>query len=226
MKTQYREVIYLIGDSEEKRKALRSEQPGVARAHNDEVVDICRMEGRDYYVIGTHPFGGFTVGQYVRYERSLLGSSPAENKEIKRTLSRLGARISLNKRIKSLDFLDRRLAALAGRITPETRTLAIDLDGVPYSRHLKSKLHRITRRLSRWFEVWVSVTDSRFAGNRAAIAEMRKGSLIALSRNTFRSRPLSRRILLARLRRCFTQPAEPLEKGKIIEVRRDISMLR
>lgn len=218
MKKHYREVIYLLGDSEEKHRAMHGDLPGVARARGAEITSVCRMEGRDYYVVGEHPFGGFTAMQYVRYERSLIDRPAPGKAEIKALLRKLGAMINVNKRMRALSFLDRRLVALAARITPETRTLVIDLDGVPYSRALRSSLRRAAKRLSRDYEVWISVTDCRFTDKRASVAEMKKGDIIALGRRIV-SRPLSRRLLLARLRRCFAPAEEPIEKGRITEVK-------
>ena len=110
------------------------------------------------------------------------------------------------------------MSSLSGSVTPETRTLVIDLDGVPYSRALRSSLRRAAKRLSRDYEVWISVTDCRFTDKRASVAEMKKGDIIALGRRIV-SRPLSRRLLLARLRRCFAPAEEPIEKGRITEVK-------
>lgn len=218
MRKHYREIIYLIGDSEEKRRTMYNDQPGIARARGDEIADICRIDGRDYYILGSHPFGEFTVNQYVRYERSLLGAASPSPGEIRKTLARLGARVRLTKRVKRLGYLERRLVTLAGRITPDTRTLAVELDGVPYSRRLMRRLRRVTRRLSRWFEIRISVTDSRFAETGETLAELHPGSIIALGKYRLRSRPLSRRLLLARLRRCFVSEKRPLEKGKVTEI--------
>ena len=225
-KKLFREVIYLTGDSDEKRRMLRGEMPGIARAMNDEVTDICRMNGRDYYIVGKHPFGSFTVAQYVRYQRALLSAAPPSAAEIRRLLASLGLRVRTGRRLGSLGYAERRLVALAGRINADTRTLVIDLDGVPYSRALRSSLRRYAARLRRSYEVWISVTDSRLADRKASLAEMRPGSIIALSRNTFLSRPLSRRLLLARLRRCFAPPSDPLEKGRVIEVRTEVTSPR
>lgn len=221
MKTQPKEVIYLIGDCDEKRRVAAGDRPGIARARGDEIVSICRMEGRDYYVIGEHPFGGFTVLQYVRYQRSLLDPHPTPASEVRSLLHATGARVPLGRRVSRLGYLERRLVSLAARLTPETRTLIIELDGIPYSRRLRSALRRAAARLRKKYEVWISVTDSRFADRSASVAEYKAGSLISLSASAFRSRPLARRLLIARLRRCFAEPSRPLERGRIIEVSRD-----
>lgn len=219
MKKECRDVIYLVGDGAEKRRIFRGGLPGVARADSDEVTGICRMEGRDYYSVGRHPFGGFTVAQYVRYQRSLTDGRATDKRGVRAALGKLGLRVGQNRRLGSLGFVERRLVALAGRVDGNTRTLAIDLDGAPYSRRLRSALRRAVRRLRRDYEIWISVTDSRFAGPNATVARLGEGSIISMRRRDLYSRPLSRRILLARLRRCFV-PAPAIEKGTIVEVSR------
>ena len=221
MKKQCREVIYLIGDSDEKRRMMREELPGIARAMNDEVTDICRMNGKDYYVVGKHPFSGFTVAQYVRYRHALLSDKPLSAKQVRAAMRSVGLKVRSGRRLGSLGYMDRRLAARAGSVKEDTRTLVVDLDGVPYSRSLRSSVRRAAKRLKKTYEVWISVTDSRLADKNASLAEMRTGSVIALNRITFRCRPLSRRLLLARLRRCFAPPSDPLEKGRVIEVSKE-----
>ncbi len=216
MKTLCKNIIYLLGDSAEKRRVLRSAQ-NVARAHNDEVTDVCRIRGRDYYVVGTHPFADFTVLQYVRYERALIDAPRLSDEAIRQILRACGTKARLHARMGKLSFVDRRLVTLAARVTLQTVTVAINLDGVPFSRALRTRLHRAAAKLSRKYEVWISVTDSRFINKNSDVAEMRQGKLPTPKKTDCRSRTLARRILLARMRRCFAQP-EHLEKGKIVMV--------
>lgn len=190
---------------------------GVARAHNDEVTNICRIKGKDYYVVGTHPFADFTVLQYIRYERALIDAPRLSDAQIKKLLRTCGTKASLRSRLGKLSFVDRRLVTLAARITPQTVTVAIDLDGVPYSGFLRSRLHRAASKLSKKYEVWICVTDSRYIAKGCITANMRSDEPSVAKNNAYRSRPLARRILLARMRRCFAQP-EYLEKGKIVMV--------
>ncbi len=216
MKTLCRNIIYLIGDSAEKRRVIRSAQ-GVARAHNDEVTNVCRIKGKDYYVVGTHPFADFTVLQYIRYERALIDAPRLSDDDIKKLIRDCGAKAGLHSKIGKLSFVDRRLVTLAARITDQTATVAVNFDGVPFSRSLRSRLHRAAARLSKKYEVWISVTDSRYINKNSDVAEMRQGLLPTPKKNNYRSRPLARRILLARMRRCFAEP-DHLEKGKIVIV--------
>ena len=101
MKTLCRNIIYLIGDSAEKRRVIRSAQ-GVARAHNDEVTNVCRIKGKDYYVVGTHPFADFTVLQYIRYERALIDAPRLSDDDIKKLIRDCGAKAGLHSKIGKL----------------------------------------------------------------------------------------------------------------------------
>lgn len=213
-----REVLYLTGDAREKRKLMR-EASNLAKAGNEEVSVICRVAGRDYYVSGKHPFAAFDVYRYIRYERALLSPSPVTKKEARRLLARLGVRVSLRAGLGRLDVLTRRLVALSARILPDTATLAIDLDGAPYSRRLRRKLARAVRFLSRRYSVWVAVTDSRLIPAAARRAELRPGVLYTRARPVLRSRVVSRALLRKAFRACGAEGETPVvEKGRIVQV--------
>lgn len=211
----YREILYLSGDSSEKRKLMRSGGVNVARALNDEVSAVCRVKGKDYYVVGKHPFAAFSVYKYLRYERALLSPSPLSKKQARELLRRVGARVSLRRKLGRLSFVNRRLVALAARLTDKTTVLAVNLDGAPYSVRLRRQLRRATKRLSRSFGLWVAVTDSRLVPKNSRVVEIKPRSLYMRPESVFRSKTATRRTLLARF---AAQNAEPpvLENGKVI----------
>lgn len=215
MKNTDREVMYLVGDSAEKRRLMRSGGQGVARALNDEVSAVCRVTGRDYYVVGKHPFAAFTVWQYMRYERALLSATPLNKKEAAALLKKMGVRVSLRRRFGSLSYAERRLVTAASRITGRTSTVALNLDGAPYSRRLKKQLRRAVKRLRSSYALWIAVTDSRLVPRRAGVVEVKPNTLYSHEGRTYRSFVVTRSSLLARLRRCFAEPV-PVEAGKVV----------
>lgn len=215
MKRHYREITYLIGDSAEKRRMMRSCGKGVARALNDEVSAVCRVKGKDYYVVGKHPFGAFTVWQYLRYERALLSPSPITKKEAKALLKSVGVKTALWKKLGRLPFAERRLVQAAARMTSDTVTVAINLDGAPYSRALRASLRRATKRLGKKYAVWVAVTDSRLVPRFARTLEITPNTVYTSRKKKYRSSVVSRASLVSKLKACFADP-EPLEKGKVV----------
>ena len=93
MRKLLREVTYLVGNSAEKRRMLRTGGKCVARACPDEVSAVCRMGGKDYYVVGRHPFARFSVWEYMRYERALLSPSPLTKKQAREMLKGAGKEV-------------------------------------------------------------------------------------------------------------------------------------
>lgn len=210
-----REILYLTGDSAEKRRLLRSGGTNVARAMNDEVSVVCRVKGKDYYVVGKHPFAAFSVYKYLRYERALLSPSPLTKKQARSLLKRVGLRVGLRRKLGGLCFVKRRLVQLAARLTDKTAILAINLDGAPYSEKLRRRLRRAVRRLSRAFGLWIAVTDSRLVPRRGRAVEVKPKSVYARPDRVFRSKPTARRTLLARFAAEHADPPA-VEGSKIV----------
>lgn len=210
-----REILYLSGDSSEKRRLMRSGGANVARALNDEVSAVCRVKGKDYYVVGKHPFAAFSVYKYLRYERALLSPSPLSKKQARELLRRVGAHVSLRRKLGRLSYVKRRLVALAARLTDKTAIMAINLDGAPYSEKLRRQLRRATKKLSRSFGLWIAVTDSRLVPRKSRAVEIKPHSVYTRPESVFRSKTAGRRALLARF---AAEHAEPpvLESGKIV----------
>lgn len=212
MRKLLREVTYLVGNSAEKRRMLRTGGKCVARACPDEVSAVCRMGGKDYYVVGRHPFARFSVWEYMRYERALLSPSPLTKKQAREMLKGAGLRVRLSARLGSLDGVARRIITAISRITLSTTTVALVLDGLPYSVMGARKLHRAVEKLRLQYCVWVAVTDSRFI----------KGRQIAVCPNSIYARPkryysrvVRRLSLVDGLKARFIEPPV-IEKGKVV----------
>lgn len=212
-----KEAVYLVGDSAEKRRLMRAGGACVARALNDEVSSVVRVEGRDYYVVGKHPFAAFGVWKYMRYERALVSDKPLTKKEAKALLKRLGVRVRLGKKLGRLPATLRRAVTLAARLTEHTTTLALQMDGTPFGRRENRRLRRFVRKTSDTFAVWVSVTDSRFVPKNRRTVEIRSSLLFSRLR-TYRSSVASRRRLTAKIR-AQKGSIPPLEAGKIVCVK-------
>ena len=211
MKMPIREITYLVGDCAEKRRLMRVGGVSLARAMNDEVSAICRMGGKDYYVIGKHPFSSFTVWQYMRYERALLSPVPLTKTSAKELLKKAGLHISLSKRLGSLSVVKRRLVTVLSRITDSTSSVALSLDGVPYSMRLKRQLRRASAKLRKTYGLYVAVTDSRFAVKGNGV-EIRPNTLFVRSRKKYRSGVVRRASLIEGLKARFAEPPV-IEKG-------------
>lgn len=216
MKT-YHEILYLLGDSAEKRRIMRTAGVGVARALNDEVSSVCRVHGKDYYIIGKHPFADFSVYAYMRYERALVDGEPLTKKKARGLLKKLGAKTRLNRKLGSLPFVTRRLVTLAARLTSETTALTINLDGVPYTRYLAKSLWRAVKRLSKNYALWISVTDSRLVEKKGRAVEIRSGAIFSRLRK-YHSDIVKRRTLFGKIAACRAE-VPPLERGKVVCVR-------
>lgn len=210
-----REILYLSGDSSEKRRLMRSGGANVARALNDEVSAVCRVKGKDYYVVGKHPFAAFSVYKYLRYERALLSPTPLTKKQARELLRRVGAHVPLRRKLGRLSYVKRRLVALAARLTDKTAILAINLDGAPYSEKLRRQLRRAARRLSRSFGLWIAVTDSRLVPRKSRAVEIKPHSVYTRPESVFRSKLSGRRALLSRFAAEHAE-APVLEGGKIV----------
>ncbi len=201
-----------MGDSAEKRRIAREAGSGVARAMNDEVSSVCRVEGRDYYVLGDHPFAAFSAFKYIRYERALIG--PTTRKEAKRLLRAVGAKVRLSAKMGRISFVRRRLVSLAARITEGTTAVFIDLDGAPYSRELARELKRAVRFLSRRYSVWAAVTDSRLVEKGGRATEIKPRAAFARLRS-YRSKVVGRRTMLRRIKSCRAE-LPVTERGTVV----------
>ncbi len=208
------EILYLLGESAEKRRIMRTAGSNVARALNDEVSSVCRVKGKDYYVVGRHPFADFSVYNYMRYERALIDKSPLTKKRARKLLKSLGAKTRLSARLGRLPALRRRLVSLAARLTDETAVLSVNFDGLPYSRRLSRSIKKAVKRLSRKYALWIAVTDSRFVKRKGRAVEIKSGAIFSKLRK-YRSSVVSRRTLLSRINSC--RAALPIiEYGKVV----------
>lgn len=210
----YHEILYLLGDSAEKRRIMRTAGPSVARALNDEISSVCRVKGKDYYIIGKHPFADFSVYQYMRYERALVDSAPLTKKKARALLKKLGAKTRLGKKLGSLRFVTRRLVTLAARLTNETTALTINLDGVPYTHYLAKSLRHVAKRLAKNYTLWIAVTDSRLVEKKGRAVEIRSGAIFSRLRK-YRSDVMRRRTLTARIKACRAE-MPVLERGRVV----------
>ena len=184
-------------------------------ADNDEIAMVCRISNKDYYVVGEHPFGDFTVAEYVRYSHSLVGKVLLTKSDIKGLLSNLGVRVNLKTHLNKLDFITRRLVCLCTKIQANTTSLAINLDGVPFSRKLKRKIRRCVRVLGRRYTITFALTDARLARKGSKGITLKLGAIYTSQSYAKKSKRIKRsrfKKLLARL----PQPIPPLEQADIV----------
>lgn len=210
-----KKVIFLCGDPNEKRRLMRRDHP-IAYADNDEVSVAVRIDGTDYYVVGTHPFGDFSVHQYLSYSYSLIGRKPLSKIAAKEMLLRVGLRIGLNVRMGALDMIRRRLVCLAPKLNEDTTSVALNFDGMMYSGFKRFCLKRRLGKLALRYNVTASVSDYRFSGEDGIMVKL--GTLYSSELYDKKTKLVKKR-RFTNLLSSLDYPVPPLERSDIVRVK-------
>lgn len=152
-------VVYCLGDIKIKREAFLSEGEKLGKLclDNEEVLGAVPAEnGGTVFGIGENPFAEMKVADFVYYEGRI------KKKESLRLARVFSLRLPFNKKMRSLDTASLRAAQLLAHFDRSTAELYINFDGVVPSRKNKKRLTRLLRAISSYFDIYVSVSDSRF----------------------------------------------------------------
>ena len=157
-------VVYCVGNAFIKRAHFRKNgalDDGLC-LDNDEMLAIPRGKGGAYFARGETPFGNFTVAEYVAYHRSTIVGRKIKKAETKYYNRFFAFDLKLNRKMRSLSVSQYRMAQLLSRYTLNARKVFIVFDGVEFSGRENKRLKMLVASLSKYFNVFVSVSDYRF----------------------------------------------------------------
>ena len=151
-------VVYCLGDIKAKREAFAFEGEKEENLYLDncEVLGAIKADGQTVFGIGENPYGNMTAEEFIRYE------SGKRKGETLRLMKIFGVKVALNKKIKKLKAVPLRIVWLIARYGASVKTLYINFDSLLPTSKNKRQVKDAVRLLSRYFDVVVSVSDSRF----------------------------------------------------------------
>lgn len=164
-------ITYCLGDIEAKRKAFRSVNPkdGKMSIDNDEVLLSISEGGRTYFAVGETPFADMNVAEFVAYSKSLKSSQPVRDRETLYYAKLFGFNVGVYKRLKKLNVPEYRMAQFLAKYDLSVRDVYVNFDGFDYSFGHKRAVIRFCRKLKRYFNIYIAVSDYRFVPASAAI---------------------------------------------------------
>ena len=166
-----RMVVYCTGNPGFKRRDFRKcRGGGVINLDNDEILAYFTLDGRGYCVTGNIPFGSFTATEYVVYTRALLGEVPFGVKAARKKLQEVGFKGGKNRKLSRLSPIQYRAASLAAKAEPETRTVYINFDGLPYTYKNRRQIKRFINHAAKRFMLFVAVSDTRFIPKNSTVS--------------------------------------------------------
>lgn len=161
-------VMYCMGNIGAKRRAFRAvNQSNELCLDNDDVVADFLLNGKVYFVIGAMPFGDMSVWDYICYSRALKTRLSLNASAVKQLLKAAGCKVSLFKKLKNLDRITYRRVMFAAKIDSNITDIYANFDGVAYSLSAKRKLKKLVADWKKSYNVFVSVSDSRFIPKKA-----------------------------------------------------------
>ncbi|MDE5563234.1 MAG: hypothetical protein K2J01_06825 [Clostridiales bacterium] len=169
-------VTFCLGSARAKRAYIKTIEGGVL-LDNIEVLFCASENGRNYFAYAPIPFGGFRVGDYLRYRRALCG-----DKLLSSDIAKFG--INPDKKLRKLCAAERRIVQFLEKTRGKTdKPVIVNLDGIRYSRRNMSALKRL---LSAVPQAYVFVTDKRFSSRfRGAFVTQTFGSQSAFITHKF-----------------------------------------
>lgn len=164
-------VNYCIGNIGVKRNKFLACGENSVCADNDDVLGFFSLSGNLYCLPGKLPFGDLTVKSYICYRRSLLNEKckPLTLNEIRFLLNAVVCKFGLNRKVKSLTRIEFRLLSLAAKWQPDSKVVFLNFDGLDYCYARKREMRKAIERLSKKYEVFAAVSDTRFIPKKARI---------------------------------------------------------
>ncbi len=191
-------VNYCIGSIGVKRNKFLACGENSVCADNDDVLGFFSLSGKLYCLPGKLPFGDLSVKSYICYRRSLLNEKcrPMTLNEMKFLLRAVGCKFSLNRKVKTLTRIEFRLLSLAAKWAPDCKTIFLNFDGLDYCYARKREMRKALNRLSKKYEVFAAVSDSRFIPKKARILTYSSDGIVKVDKpQKQKSVPVSSRAL-------------------------------
>jgi hypothetical protein len=154
-------ITYCVGDTAMKRKDFREKREGKLSLDNDEVLGVVKGDDGVYFAVGVIPFANMSVYEFVAYSRSLCFDK-CSNREIKYYSKLFGFSLPLKRKMKSLSVVKYRTAQFLAGFSPQVKEIYMNFDGLEYTHKNAKELVALLKKASRFYEVFVSVSDSRF----------------------------------------------------------------
>ena len=164
-------IVYCMGERAliEKEFAAAGDRREALNLNDDEVLFASVSDGKRYAATGEIPFGNMTILEYVAYNRSTTLGRKIRDDETRYYARLFGVKLTLNRRLKSLDPVDFRAVQFLASYDMAVRETFLRFDSLGFSRSARKKMRSLIGRLSKYFNVYVSVADYRFVPYGAAI---------------------------------------------------------
>ena len=164
-------IVYCMGERAliEKEFAAAGERRESLNLNDDEVLFTSVSDGKRYAATGEIPFGNMTILEYVSYNRSTALGRRIRDEETRYYARLFGVKLRLNRRLRSLDPVDFRAVQFLASYDMAVRETFLRFDSLGFSRAVRKKMQSLIRRLSKYFNVYVSVSDYRFVPYGSAI---------------------------------------------------------
>ncbi|MBR2988544.1 MAG: hypothetical protein IKC64_02330 [Clostridia bacterium] len=191
-------VVYCVGNAFIKRAEFRRLARGKEGIclDNDDMLVLPRSVGKTYFAHGETPFGNFKVGEYIEYNRSLILGRRIKRTETKYYNRFFSLKLKLNKRMRSLSSVEYRYAQFLSRYTIDVRKVYIVFDGIEFSAKNKKRLDQMVGELSKYFHVFISVSDYRFIPQGATVRHYQlNGEQAQIDLSSFRANRSCRKVI-------------------------------
>ena len=164
-------ITYCLGDIKAKRAAFRAAEAdkGQLSIDNDEILTTVEKEGKTFFAVGEVPYADMSVAEFVAYSKSLIKAQPVRDRETAYYARLFGFKLSVKRRLKSLDVPKYRMAQFLAKYDLSVRDVFINFDGYEYSRRHRKSIERFVKKLKRYFNVFIAVSDYRFSPEGGAV---------------------------------------------------------
>ena len=164
-------TVYCVGNAFIKRAEFRKngKRADALCLDNDEMFVVPAGRNNAYFARGETPFGNFKVGEYITYHRTAIVGRDVKKKESEYYNRFFGFGLKLNKKMRTLFSSQYKMAQLLSRYTLNVRNVYIVFDGVEFTKKENAQFNSMVKNLSRFFNVFVSISDYRFIPQGACI---------------------------------------------------------
>ncbi len=169
-------ITYCIGEVNAKRKHFLEKSVSECNEYldNDELLAVKEENGETLFAVGEIPFGNMKVSEYIVYQRSNAMRRTVPMREVKYYGKLFFLDLPFRKKMNALSVIDYRKAQFLANYNLAVREVYINLDGLPFNRKNRKKLENLISGLRRYFNLYISISDSRFIPQGALIREYKK----------------------------------------------------
>lgn len=183
-------IMYCLGERAliEKEFTAAGERHEALNLGDDEVLFTTIADGKRYAATGEVPFGNMSVLEYVSYNRSTALGRRIRDDETRYYARLFGVKVGLKRKLKTLDPIDFRAVQFLSLYDMAVRETYLRFDSLDFSRAARKKLHSLIRRLGKYFNVFVAVSDYRFVPFGSAIRFYSGDRAVTVPTNEFITR--------------------------------------